>query len=161
MPETLLHATCIALDGVGILIEGKPGAGKSDLALRLLDQPGCGHGETILNGRLVSDDQVLVERHGATLQARAPAAIRGLLEIRGLGIVHVATLESVSLKLVARLASTDSIERMPDLESSGVEILGIRLPLVLIDPLHPSAPARLRAAAVALAGQSAAGKLTA
>ncbi|MBM3488544.1 MAG: hypothetical protein FJX67_18250, partial [Alphaproteobacteria bacterium] len=46
-----LHATCIAVDGIGVLVRGASGAGKSDLALRLIDA----------GARLVADDQVLVE----------------------------------------------------------------------------------------------------
>jgi serine kinase of HPr protein (carbohydrate metabolism regulator) len=152
--ESLRHATCVAIGETGILIEGPPGSGKSDLALRLLDQPGFGYGTDLLNGRLIADDQVLIRRSGATLVASAPETISGRLEIRGLGIVSVAAVEAIPLGLMARLAPAETIERMPELEISAVEILGLSLPLVLIDPRQPSAPARLRAAAILLSGQS-------
>ena len=90
MAKDLLHATCIAVDGatgpLGVLLRGSSGAGKSDLAFRMIDQ----------GARLVADDQCRLQRRngaaGAYLVARAPATIDGLLEVRGLGVVEVQTL---------------------------------------------------------------------
>jgi serine kinase of HPr protein (carbohydrate metabolism regulator) len=76
--------------------------------------------------------------------AAAPAALRGKLEIRGLGIVTLATPPSAPLALVVRLQDHSAIERLPD--PAAFDILGMRLPLVEIDAKLPSAPARLRAA---------------
>jgi hypothetical protein len=55
-------------------------------------------------------------------------------------------MSAVTIRLAVRLTATGAIERMPDLEKSTFEVLGIILPLVLIDPERNSAPARLRAA---------------
>src|SRR5687767_4833 len=62
LPQAVvLHASCLDLDGKGVLIEGRPGAGKSDLSLRLIDQPGRGlTGDALKGARLVADDQVVV-----------------------------------------------------------------------------------------------------
>ncbi len=147
MPDTLtLHGTCVAVDGKGVLILGPPGAGKSDLALRLIDQPGLGLTGLPHPAHLVADDQVMLVRHGSRLLASAPPAIAGQMEIRGLGIVTLRHEEGVPLRLAVRLTEAAAIERLPDLAGSGFEALGLSLPLVEIDPSSASAPSRLRAA---------------
>ena len=147
MPETtLVHGTCVAVGDAGVLILGPPGAGKSDLALRLIDEPGCGLTGEMRAARLVSDDQVAVTRDGNDLIASAPAAIAGLFEVRGLGIARVPAVARVRLALAVRIAGATAIDRMPDFKESRFEVLGIGLPLVLIDAAKASAPARLRAA---------------
>jgi HPr Serine kinase C-terminal domain len=73
----MVHGTVVAIDGGGVLLRGPSGRGKSDLALRLIDA----------GARLVADDQVLLQRSGMQVLARAPAVLAGLLEIRGVGIV--------------------------------------------------------------------------
>jgi serine kinase of HPr protein (carbohydrate metabolism regulator) len=142
--QIFLHGTCISVGGAGVLILGEPGSGKSALALRLIDEPGYGISGTLLRSELVADDQVIVSRDQDRLMASAPAALRGKLEIRGLGIVTLATLPSVALALVVKLHEHSAIERLPD--PAIFDILGMTLPLVEIDGKTPSAPARLRAA---------------
>ena len=144
--EALVHGTCVALDDAGVLILGAPGAGKSDLALRLIDQPGLGLSGRLRTALLVADDQVVIRRDGGLLIASAPPAIAGKLEVRGLGIATVATRGPVRLVLAVRLTDSSTIERLPDLGKSRYEVLGLGLPLALIDPGKASAPARLRAA---------------
>jgi HPr kinase/phosphorylase len=143
---TLVHATCIAVGGKGILLLGDPGSGKSDLALRLIDSPGSATGDKILTAQLVADDQVRLARVEDHLEAQAPEALAGLLEIRGVGIVRVKHLDSIRVNLAVRLRSQAEIERMPDLAEQQHVLLGIRIPLVEIDPAAASAPARIRAA---------------
>jgi HPr kinase/phosphorylase len=133
--KTRIHGTCVARDGDGVLILGPSGAGKSDLALRLI---GRGFG-------LVADDQVDVT-DGI---ARAPEALAGLLEVRGLGIVRLPHLAWAKIKLVITL--TDQIDRLPEPEIH--QTLG--LPVVRIDAASASAPDR-----VALALDCARGRVT-
>lgn len=144
--EALIHGTCIAIGAEGVLLLGKPGAGKSDLALRLIDQPGGGLTGLMRGARLVADDQVRVCRIGEALTAMAPAVLSGRLEIRGLGIASLPALPEVTLRLAVRLTPAADIERLPDLAASRMDILGIALPLILLDAGAASAPARLRAA---------------
>ena len=144
--EALIHGTCLAIGRDGVLLLGKPGAGKSDLALRLIDQPGTGLSGLMRGARLVADDQVRVRRAGAGLIASAPAALANRLEIRGLGIATLAALPEIALRLAVRLTPSAEIERLPDLAAARMDILGIALPLILLDPSAASAPARLRAA---------------
>jgi HPr kinase/phosphorylase len=89
--QIVLHGTCVSVGGEGVLILGKPGSGKSALALRLVDEPGHGISGVPLRSELVADDQVIVTRDQGRLMASAPGALRGKLEIRGLGIVTLAT----------------------------------------------------------------------
>lgn len=142
--QIFLHGTCVSVGGEGVLILGEPGSGKSALALRLIDEPGYGISGVLLRSELVADDQVIVTRDQDRLMASAPAALRGKLEIRGLGIVTLATPPSVPLALVVKLQDHSAIERLPDPVT--FDILGTALPLAEIDAKLPSAPARLRAA---------------
>ena len=125
-----IHATSVALDGRAILITGPSGAGKSDLALRLIDRGFV----------LVSDDQTIVRRDGNRLLASAPGTIAGKLEIRGIGIVEMETMEDVPIALVVEL--TTDIERLPD-DSRDRLILDIRVPLISIDAMIASAPSKV------------------
>lgn len=142
--QIFLHGTCVSVGGEGVLILGEPGSGKSALALRLIDEPGYGISGALLRGELVADDQVIVTRDQDRLLASAPATLRGKLEIRGLGVVTLATPLSVPLALVVKLQDHSAIERLSD--PATFDILGMALPLVEIDGKMPSAPARLRAA---------------
>lgn len=141
--QIFLHGTCVSVGGEGVLILGEPGSGKSALALRLIDEPGYGISSVLLRSELVADDQVIVTCDKDRLMASAPESLRGKLEIRGLGIVTLATPPSVPLALVVKLQAHSAIERLPD--PATFDIFGLGLPLVEIDGKMPSAPARLRA----------------
>ena len=127
-----LHASCVASEGRAVLIGGPSGSGKSDLALRLLDR-----GFT-----LVSDDRTIVHRDGPRLVASAPKTIKGKLEIRGIGIVEMATVQNVPLALVVEL--TSDIQRLPD--DSERLILGIGVPLIGVDAMTASAASKVSVA---------------
>jgi len=125
-----VHGTSVARDGLAVLLTGPSGSGKSDLALRLIDR-----GFT-----LVSDDQTILSRAGDRLTASAPTQIRGKMEIRGLGIVEMETDSDVPLALIVEL--TSEIERIPA-EGRTRRILGHSLPVVRIDAMTASAPAKV------------------
>ena len=125
-----VHASTVALDGRAVLITGRSGSGKSDLALRMLDR-----GFT-----LVSDDQTIVKKDGSRLIASAPPTIAGKLEIRGIGIVEMQRSENVPVALIVEL--TSEIQRMPD-DSRERPILGVRVPLITIDAITASAPSKV------------------
>jgi HPr kinase/phosphorylase len=144
--EALIHGTCLAIGSAGVLLLGQPGSGKSDLALRLIDGSGTGLSGVARSAMLVADDQVVIHKAEGRLIASAPPALLGKMEIRGLGIAELPIERDVPLRLAVRLTPAPDIERLPDLARSRMEILGLSIPLVLLDPEKPSAPARLRAA---------------
>ena len=143
---TLVHANCVALRPPAklsagawraVLLRGPSGAGKSDLALRLIEA----------GGRLVADDQTRIVRYGEVLIASAPAALAGLLEVRGVGIVKLAVNQLLSrapLSLMVDLVPPDRIERLP--ERTEEALLGINLPMLALAPFEASAAAKLRLA---------------
>jgi serine kinase of HPr protein (carbohydrate metabolism regulator) len=122
--STALQATCVAIRGRGLLIEGAPGTGKSSLALALIDRGAV----------LVGDDGVLLEIRGGKLHAAPHPNTRGLLEVRNLGLIEMAHSEAVPVALAVTLdpAAPRFIEA-----ASQAEYLGITLPLVHLWPDSP------------------------
>ena len=139
-----IHASCVALSGAGVLLRGRPGAGKSDLALRLVDG----------GGALVADDLCEIRRAGSRLLADLPTAVdpafRGRIALRGIGFLTLPYAGSTPLALVADLEPGTSV----DGGESGREViyLGVPLPLIVLDPFQASAAAKLRLLAKVGAG---------
>jgi serine kinase of HPr protein (carbohydrate metabolism regulator) len=127
-----VHASCVAIGGRAVLIAGPSGSGKSDLALRLIDR----------GARLVSDDYTRVEAQAGRLQATAPAAIAGRIEIRGVGIAEIERLPEAFVCLHVDLGRPS--ERLP--EPGHVEIEGVAIPSIALSPLEASAPIKLEQA---------------
>lgn len=134
-----VHGTSVALGSDGVLLRGPSGSGKSDLALRLIDE----------GARLIADDQTELRRRTGRLEMSAPASLEGLLEVRGVGIVRVSCVRCVSLRLVVDLVRDEAIERLP--EPRFVELEGLSFPLLELAPFAASATAKLRLALTALA----------
>lgn len=138
--KTIVHGTAIAIDGNAVLLRGPPGAGKSDLALRALSLP---VGSDLTPAfELVADDQVAVRRDPDGLTVEAPATLKGLLEVRGIGILAVPSVGAARLVLLADLTMADRVERLPDPWPTEI-LLGIRLPVLRIAPFEASAPLKL------------------
>ncbi len=114
-----MHGTCVSRDGNAVLLTGPPGAGKSDLALRLLSR----------GFELVADDRVDI----ADGMASCPDRLAGLLEVRGLGIVRLPYRPSVRLALVIELDG--HAERMPSPDQHPE----LGLPIVRVDARAASA----------------------
>ncbi|MBL8667287.1 MAG: HPr kinase/phosphatase C-terminal domain-containing protein [Rhodospirillales bacterium] len=127
-----LRGTCVAVDGAGVLLRGPSGAGKSDLALRLM----------AAGGRLIADDYTCVTRDGDTLVATAPAALCGLLEVRGIGIIRIEAEPQALLVAVVDLVPRASVERLPAVAEE--QVLGVPLPYFQLDAFDCSAVARVR-----------------
>jgi HPr kinase/phosphorylase len=149
-PSEVRHGVLVDVLGLGVLVSGESGIGKSECALDLVVR---GH-------RLVADDTVEIRcRGGSILVGRCPEFTRHHMEIRGLGIVNVTDLFGVSatraskrVELVVRLERWDSgreYDRL-GLESDSIEILGVQVPLVTI----PVATARNLAMLVEVAARN-------
>ena len=136
----LLHGTSVALAGRAALLRGRPGAGKSDLALRFVGTAGP---EEV---RVVADDQVRIWRVGEELRAAAPERLAGLLEVRGVGIVPVAHLPEAPLVLLVDLVAAHAVPRLPPHPLPRETILGVSLPRLALDPFELSAAAKLKIA---------------
>ncbi|MBX7198928.1 MAG: HPr kinase/phosphatase C-terminal domain-containing protein [Rhodospirillaceae bacterium] len=135
----LIHASCVVVGGIGVLIRGASGSGKSDLALRLIDA----------GASLVADDYCEAEALAGRLVVRPPPTIAGKLEVRGFGIVDIAHLPSTTVGLIVDLVASAEIERLPDPRGEGVlsdTIEGVRLPRLRLDPTHASSVAKVRLA---------------
>lgn len=128
----LIHASCVELKGRGILILGESGAGKSDLALRLID----------IGARLVSDDYVEVINKNDTLLAKTAPNIAGMIEVRGVGLMDLDYLPVIQLDLVIELVDPKEIERLP--EKSYFEQDDVKLPFYKFDAFAASAIAKIK-----------------
>lgn len=137
--STLLHATAIAVEGRAALLTGPSGSGKSDLALRLLTGAFRDREREVV-ARLVSDDQVVVERVGDRLRVRPPGPIAGLVEVRGIGLVSFEHVLDAEARLIVDLQGAG--ERMPDAGERS-ELLGVPLPVLRLDAFGASAPAKV------------------
>jgi len=116
-----VHASAVLVGARAVLIRGPSGAGKSQLVLDLI----AAAAERRLFGRLVGDDRVLLESAGGRLLVRPAAALAGLIELRGAGILRLDYEPCAVVGLVVDLADADA-ERLP--ESRQVVVEGISLP---------------------------------
>jgi HPr kinase/phosphorylase len=117
-----IHASCAAREGHGVLLIGPSGSGKSDLLLRLLDR----------GFDLVADDRVDLDAGVASV----PAALAGLLEVRGLGVIHLPYIATAPVVLAVALGQGARLPVASTHADSG-------RPLVYVDPANPSAPQRV------------------
>ncbi|MBW8783139.1 MAG: HPr kinase/phosphatase C-terminal domain-containing protein [Novosphingobium sp.] len=118
------QATCVALGGRALLIEGPPGAGKSSLALSLLDR----------GAELIGDDGVVLERRGDVVWASPPPNTAGVLEVRNVGLLPWPTVAEAPVALVLRLDPASP--RFVDAPEQ-VARAGITLPLIRLAPDSP------------------------
>jgi HPr kinase/phosphorylase len=140
MSETNIHASCVALGDKGVLLLGASGAGKSDLTLRLIDQ----------GAKLVSDDRTILFLAKGALHARAPASIKGLLEVRGLGIVKLPVRAKVKIALVVKLGREGA--RLPEhgvYQPPAPLKPALLPPQIALDARFASTPAKIRTALAA------------
>lgn len=134
-----IDGVAVAIGEMAVLLRGPSGSGRSDLALRLIDE----------GARLISDEQVELQRHGEKLFASVPhlmpADLVGRIEARGLGIVQVPHApEPLPLAWVVDMAPVAEIERLP--MAAMAVYLGVGVPAFSLDPASPSASAKLRLA---------------
>lgn len=118
---TVWSATCVAISGLGVLIEGPSGSGKSALALALIDR----------GAQLVGDDGVLLEARGDRVFASPHPRTRGLLEVRNLGLLGFPTCDAVPVAMV--VSFDHAAPRFID-QAAFVERHGVPIPHIAIWP---------------------------
>ena len=131
MESKRVHSSAVVLDDNGVLIMGDSGSGKSDLALRLID-----NGAT-----LISDDISICRKNSNNIYLYCPQEIKGLLEVREVGIITVPFVERIKLRLVVNLKSNNN-ERSP--KDNSFKILGIKIPIINIEGKNSSAVAKIK-----------------
>lgn len=115
--QTTQHATCVTAHGKGVLITGASGSGKSSLALAMMG----------FGAKLVADDRVFLNVLRDRVIASAPAAIGGLIEARGIGLLLAKTEPTVPIGLVIDLDRTEP-DRLPPIRY--VTVMGQSVPLL-------------------------------
>ena len=113
----IMHATCVDINGSGVLIIGRSGSGKSTLAINLL----------ALGSKLVADDQCELVKKNNRFRVLKPASLPNSIEIRGIGLVSVPMVVETSLDWVVNMDEAEK-ERMPDLRFT--EIDGYKIPTI-------------------------------
>jgi len=122
-----IHASCVSIKGRAVLIEGRSGEGKSDLALRLIDR----------GATLVADDQTICQRQDGILLASPPMTIAGRIEVRSLGILEMPHIERAPVALL--IVILDAPPRFPG-DPRKRRIAGVDVPVLALAALEPSAP---------------------
>jgi HPr kinase/phosphorylase len=134
-PETRIHGVLVDVYGIGILITGESGIGKSEAALELIKR---GH-------RLIADDAVDIKEIDGFLYGNCPYITRGMLEVRGMGIIDVSAIYGsssiVTNKKISLIISLVNWDDKQDFDRLGVdkeytEILGVSVEKMLL-PIRP------------------------
>lgn len=129
----LIQATCVAIGGRGVLIQGPPGSGKSSLALALIDR----------GATLIGDDGLSITAADKRLLAFPPPRITGLIEVRNVGLLSRPVTSSVPIALALRLdAAAPRLPEAPEI----LTISGIDLPCLALWPDSPVLALRAEAA---------------
>jgi len=131
MTSKRLHSTSVVLDDNGVLIIGDSGLGKSDLALRLIDE----------GATLISDDITICKKKIDGIFLSGPIETKGLLEVREVGIITVPFVDGIRLKMVVKLTEKN-LNRMP--KKNFTKVLGVKFPLLVIDGKSSSAVVKVK-----------------
>ena len=151
-PRALVHATAVALMDAtapfggriegAVLLVGESGAGKSDVALRLI----------AAGAKLISDDQTVLSVEQGRVWADAPPTIKGAMEIRGVGIIRMDRAPSSPVVLAVWLAE-GAAARMPEPDFYALPAslqADVKVPLVILNGHEAATPAKIAAAAAGL-----------
>ena len=121
MKSKRLHSTSIVVEDIGELIIGEPGAGKSDLAMRLIDS----------GATLITDDLTICKKiNNSILYLYTPPEIKGLIEIKEEGLLTVPYIDGIKLSLVVEL-SNGKIEDKS--ENCSCKIMGVKIPKIIVN----------------------------
>ena len=130
-PEVLFHGTLLEIYGQGVILVGKSGIGKSEVALELIKK---GH-------RLVADDAILINQIGQEIHGRAPEHLKYFLEVRGIGLIDVYKMFGINsiadhktiryIVELDHLEANQGIKRLPETQSYR-KILQVTVPSATI-----------------------------
>ena len=126
------YATAVTYSGFGVLIRGPSGSGKSDLALRLIDN-GAG---------LISDDQVIIKVVGQELYLSPPESISGLIEVRGVGVIKIEYDRDIRLCLIVELDPSNDVQRTPRVKEELIK--NIPVPVINLNAFENSVLAKIK-----------------
>ena len=127
-----LYATAVAYCGFGVLIRGPSGSGKSDLALRLIED----------GANLIADDQVIIESVREELYLTSPDSISGLIEVRGFGVIKIESVRDVKLGLIVDLDPSFKTQRSPKMKEELIK--NIIVPVINMKAFESSVLARIK-----------------
>jgi serine kinase of HPr protein (carbohydrate metabolism regulator) len=131
-----IHASAVLIGAKAALIRGAAGAGKSQLALALIE---AGRQGALPFARLVADDRALVEGRNGRLLVRPAPELAGLIEVRGLGIRRLPYEQVAAVGVVVDLAAADA-DRLQAREAAETVIEGITLPRLAVAAGTPALP---------------------
>ena len=126
------YATAVTYCGFGVLIRGPSGSGKSDLALRMIDD-GAG---------LIADDQVVIEAVGQELYLSPPDSLSGLIEVRGIGVIKIEYVRDIRLCLIVELDPRNEIQRIPKIKEELIK--KILVPVINMYAFESSVLAKIK-----------------
>lgn len=138
MPSPTIHASAVLVGSRAVLIRGPSGSGKSRLSLELIQAV---RGGTLHFARLVGDDRVHVEAAHGRLLVRPAAALAGMIELRGVGILKLPYEPSAVVGLVVDLAAEAA--RLPEPQQQRTELEGIVVARLAVAAGKPALPAVL------------------
>lgn len=124
------HCTCVEVNSVGVMIEGMSGAGKTSLALGLLDAARMRNAEFAF----VCDDQAIINNRNNELWASVPKSIAGKVELFGAGIADIKFITQCRIRLVCELVNQSEIVRHP--VETQCNRLGVRLDYIQTPAQH-------------------------
>ncbi|WP_338970082.1 HPr(Ser) kinase/phosphatase [Spiroplasma endosymbiont of Labia minor] len=131
-PQIELHGSMVSIYGKGVLIIGKSGIGKSEIAIDLIEK----------NHMFVGDDRIVMIRKGNSIIARVHEILKNLIEVRGIGIINIVTangyqsiMEESKLDLVIELSkfiSNNDVYDRIGLDYETYDVLGLKIPYINI-----------------------------
>jgi HPr kinase/phosphorylase len=135
--KIIVHGSAVAIQGAdfnstAVLLRGFSGRGKSDVAFRLIS----------LGATLICDDQVTLERRQDKIMASPVETIRGLLEVRGVGLVKYPVALTTPLRLVIDLVPREDVPRLPPKDET-VDILGVDVAFLKLHAFDAATPHKI------------------
>ena len=136
-----IQATAIHINHHGVLLTGGAGCGKSDLALRMIDN----------GAELVSDGETSLITQGQTLVATPSAITAGLLHVHGVGVVRLPFENSAPVRCCIHLSASWHIQKYPQWRAEN--FLGIEVPVIELNAFEASTPLKIKTALDMIMGE--------